>query len=1035
MMHFLMDTYITLRRAAGHQCLVWAVLTAALIGCGGSGGGGSSNSGQDPDPVVVDLPIAYIQRPIPVDADENPVFPDVFKPEEFNPGGELYLKDRATAQAAVTNITRQAFVDNEFFDPQKPNYDVKDVSVHPAGDRLLFSMRAPLDPDMDEDDERQPTWNIWEYNIKTKVLHRIIGSDFEAEKGHDVAPHYLPDGRILFTSNRQKRSKEILLDEGKPQFGATATQDDDIINFLLHTVKEDGTDIQQLTSNQSHDIQPGVLADGRLLFTRWQGNNPDRLSFYTSNPDGTDIQRYFGYVSLNTEPDETLDEAPRLFHPQVMPDGRIAAIYMQNTLQLGGDMVVIDGRQAAEGGIESISIKPVDIGTDVVSLHGRFASLSPLYDGTNRLLVSWSQCRLMETATRRLQPCLANLLVAGEPIDGYEEAEPLYGIWIYDVTNQAQLPVVLGESGKMFTEAVALAVQSAPPAFIAPKTNATLAAENVGVLHIRSVYDLDGTFNAMGSGVASLAAMAARPAEQRPARFIRLLKAVSVPDNDTLNDQDDNVYGNLMNANSGIREILGYAPVEPDGSVLVKVPSDVAFSIEILDKDGRQISANHNTWLQVRPGETLQCNGCHAPTNTEVVHGRYGLPQSPASINTGAATAASFANTQRYDALGAPVVPEMGQTMAEFAAKSTYCTDPTQSNTCYPMKGPEGGQNLRDPSVDLIYRDEWSAPAITPAESFAYRYNDLLPPPATPDQIPAPTPAACREENSWNSNCRVVINYEYHIQNFWERERAPLTETDPATLISITSNNCVGCHTNSDMAGNVNVRIPSGQLELGRTKVAANARMLSYNQLTQGNQRQIQYLYEGALATLIPVCEFEENYDWIPQCEVTRDTEGKPTCAGIPVANCPFVILNDVTGELELDAATGNPVPRQVQTPFLPPPMNRGSANNSTRFFDRFAPQWNGMQAYKTGTIVFYDPVPGDAELGWTFRARVDNLGAAPNPAVAQTPQWQRLRQRQISDLVNHADALNPAELKLLSEWLDTDGRYYTNPFEMAIQN
>ncbi|HEY8941682.1 MAG TPA: hypothetical protein VIM59_15890, partial [Cellvibrio sp.] len=238
MMHFLMDTYITLRRGAGHQCLVWAVLTAALIGCGGSGGGGSSNSGQDPDPVVVDLPIAYIQRPIPVDEDENPVFPDVFKPEEFNPGGELYLKDRATAQAAVTNITRQAFVDNEFFDPQKPNYDVKDVSVHPAGDRLLFSMRAPLDPDMDEDDERQPTWNIWEYNIKTKVLHRIIGSDFEAEKGHDVAPHYLPDGRILFTSNRQKRSKEILLDEGKPQFGATATQDDDIINFLLHTVKE-----------------------------------------------------------------------------------------------------------------------------------------------------------------------------------------------------------------------------------------------------------------------------------------------------------------------------------------------------------------------------------------------------------------------------------------------------------------------------------------------------------------------------------------------------------------------------------------------------------------------------------------------------------------------------------------------------------------------------------------------------------------------------------------------------------------------------
>src|SRR5690606_27360179 len=147
-----------------------------------------------------------------------------------------------------------------------------------------------------------------------------------------------------------------------------------------------------------------------------------------------------------------------------------------------------------------------------------------------------------------------------------------------------------------------------------------------------------------------------------------------------------------------------------------------------------------------------------------------------------------------------------------------------------------------------------------------------------------------------------------------------------------------------------------------------NARMLSYLQLAQGNQRQIQYDYEGALATLIPVCEYEENYDWITQCAVTLDAEGLPTCND--VANCPFVVLNELTGELELDPLTGNPIPREVQTPFLPPAVNRGSANNSNRFFDRFAPHWDAGQAYKTGTIVFYDPVPGDAELGWTFRAR-----------------------------------------------------------------
>src|SRR3989440_4630512 len=32
--------------------------------------------------------------------------------------------------------------------------------------------------------------------------------------------HYLPDGRIVFSSTRQTQSQGILLDEGKPQFAA-----------------------------------------------------------------------------------------------------------------------------------------------------------------------------------------------------------------------------------------------------------------------------------------------------------------------------------------------------------------------------------------------------------------------------------------------------------------------------------------------------------------------------------------------------------------------------------------------------------------------------------------------------------------------------------------------------------------------------------------------------------------------------------------------------------------------------------------------
>src|SRR5690606_18444518 len=146
-----------------------------------------------------------------------------------------------------------------------------------------------------------------------------------------------------------------------------------------------------------------------------------------------------------------------------LPDDTIAAIYMYNELQLGGDMVLLDPADAAEGEPQSISVKPVNIDPELISLHGRFASLAPLYDGTNRLLVSWSQCRLLQTATESFHACLSTLLVDGVPAEGYEEAPPLYGIWIYDMTNQTQLPVVLGKDGLMFTEAIALENIASPP--------------------------------------------------------------------------------------------------------------------------------------------------------------------------------------------------------------------------------------------------------------------------------------------------------------------------------------------------------------------------------------------------------------------------------------------------------------------------------------------------------------------------------------------------------------------------------------------
>jgi mono/diheme cytochrome c family protein len=69
------------------------------------------------------------------------------------------------------------------------------------------------------------------------------------------------------------------------------------------------------------------------------------------------------------------------------------------------------------------------------------------------------------------------------------------------------------------------------------------------------------------------------------------------------------------------QKILGYAPVECDGSFRVTVPADKSLTLNVVDAKMRSFKVKEN-WLQVRPGENRTCNGCHSP--------RRGQPQRSA---------------------------------------------------------------------------------------------------------------------------------------------------------------------------------------------------------------------------------------------------------------------------------------------------------------------------------------------------------------------------------------------------------------------
>jgi hypothetical protein len=779
---------------------------AVVAACGGSGDGVSIGSGQDPDPVVVDFPIAYIRSPIPID--NNGVFEqqDVREQITFDFGADLFYRDRASPSAEAINITGEL---------TGGLAAIRDVEIAYDGSSILFAMRFPFDPNLDEED--LPTWNIWEYTIETGDLRRLISSNLSAEIGHDIMPRYLPDGRIIFSSTRQTRSQAVLLDEGKPGFPAL-DEDANEFAFNLHVMSRDGLVVEQLTFNQSHDLDPAVLSNGQIVFARWDhaGTN-NAVDLYRMNPDGSGLELLYGKQSHLTG---TGIEAVQFLQPHELGDGRIVTLLRPFTgTEGGGELIIVDTPQYVEitqptapnigvltgPAQEDATVNDVSTTPGEPSPGGRYGSVYPILDGTGRLLVSFSQCRLVEqladdgdpaTDDTRIVPCtdegLANLFVQPDPdnpvtpaVGTFTAAPPLYGIWMYDPRDDTQRPVVRGEEGFIYTEVVAADPRTAPPAILDGANDFsmsnTLADAGEAVLNIRSVYDFDG------AAVVDIAAMAdplQTVAANRPARFLRIEKAVSIPDDDLV-DLDNTDFG--VTTRFGMKEVVGYAMVEPDGSVMTRVPANVALQLSVVDENGKRITARHENWIAVRPGQELRCNGCHV-ANSGLSHGRF---EAFDPAYDGAESGwLRFPNSDPQWFVGLP-----GETMAEVRARIT-CAD--------------GSCSSLEPSMNVIFRDVWTDVSLrAPDPDIDYLYTDLT--------TAAPTTFACQQD--WQAHCRSVINYETIIHPIWSQPRPVFDNlgnpvVDPATGMPV-DNNCIGCHAFPNYAADgVTLIPPAGQLEL-----------------------------------------------------------------------------------------------------------------------------------------------------------------------------------------------------------------------------
>ncbi len=874
---------------------------------------GCVDDSQTPDSALPDYPIAYVKRAL---YDNEGELTPLSGREllTFLPGGDLYIRDRASSTAPERNVTASV---------TQGAGDVRDLNVSYDGTKIIFSLREPALEGVPDD--QQPTWDIWEYDIIGQQLNRIISSDIIARQGQDLAPSYLPDGRIVFTSTRQREAGRTLLDEGKPLFkGVEESRQEHAA--VLHVMDDDGSDIQQISFNASHDFDPTVLMNGRILFSRWDnmgGQNAIRL--YTVRPDGADLQIHYGAHSAQVGHG---DASTGYVQVREMEDGRLLATQtLRGQENRGGDLVIIDAENyidhdqpteinrgvLSSPGQEAATVLDVQLENQSLSVGGMFMSAYPLWDGSQRILTSWTPCRILYEGA--IVPCPAGDLNSEETVS----ADPLFGLYLYDIGNHTLRPLVIAQEGVVISDVATLRERDFPARLYDGfpgdgRIDRDLYDRGVGLLHIRSVYDVDGRDTARPN-LAALADPQQTVAADRPARFIKIVKSVTLPDRDTLIVARSSLG---VSAQQLMREIVGYGMIEPDGSVMVEVPANIPFAIELLDENGRRMRSRHQAWLQVRAGETLTCNGCHNH-GSGMPHGR---ADGPVAVNSGAATSSQpFPNTNPV------MVANMGETMAQTRMRLSCESDCAE----------------RKLLMDVVYTDHWSDSALRlPDDSFEYRYADL------DSALLHPTSESC--QNSWQPLCRTIINYPDHIHPLWD-----LARVDSA----LVDRRCTNCHSDLDELGAL--RVPEAQLQLNGGVSPEDAdHLISYRELFFADN--VQELLNGALQDiLVESGEFETVESG--EFEIVESGEFE----------------TDENGELILDD-NNNPIPILITVPIL-------------------------------------------------IDIPILTTQLAAGPSMASAGANSRYFLSLFDDGAVHEGWLTPAELRLISEWLDIGAQYYNNPF------
>lgn len=449
---------------------------------------------------------------------------------KFRGGSAMSIYDVDSGKSTVILESKEGIIR----DPEL-SYDAK---------KIIFSMRK----------DKNDFYHIYEMNIDGSGLKQLTF----AKNISDIDPVYLPNGDIIFASTRHAKfcmcNRHIMAN--------------------LFRMGGDGSNIYQISVNTLFDSHPTVMADGRILYERWEyvdRNFGDAQGLWTVNPDGTRHAIYYG--NNTAQPGGVIDAR------QIPNTDLVVCIFGSCHDRPWGALAVIDRTKGIDGDQSVVALVP-ESAKKLLAPKGVF---------------NYDAFRATEFMLEDPYPVdKENFLVSIAYREKFEgkapKVLPTKKADIYLLNTDGTTEQLISADQDVFDPII---IEARPLPKIIPDIRND--EKDSGTFYVQDVYE--GTHM---KGV-----------NRGDAKYIRVIET---PEKRTWSLNSWTAQGAQA---PGVnwdgfenKRIIGEAEIEADGSVSFNAPANKFVYFQLLDKDKKMIQSMRSGTM-LMPDETYGCIGCH----------------------------------------------------------------------------------------------------------------------------------------------------------------------------------------------------------------------------------------------------------------------------------------------------------------------------------------------------------------------------------------------------------------------------------------